>query len=321
MPVSKSVHQEAVDNQSAVRQGLIFDIDCYAVHDGPGIRCLIFMKGCPIRCPWCSNPEGQNFFREVAYFPGKCIGCGSCAKACPQNAIAMEGGRPITDWNLCDNCGKCTEQCFSGARKLFGTPMSVEELFEEVQKNIVFLVNSGGGVTIGGGEVAGQPDFVSYFLKRCKGGNLHTAIETCGLCSWRNLKKILEYTDLVYYDIKHMDPQKHEKLITVSNKRILANLIKVSREAVDVIIRVPIVPGHNDDEDNIRSTAKFIKEELDLSRLKRVELLPYHNLGAFKYERLGRVYSLKSLQAPSDEKMEALREIVESCGLSCQVGG
>lgn len=321
MPASNRLAHDVVENEAAPVQGLIFDIDRYAIHDGPGVRCLVFMKGCPIRCLWCSNPEGQEFFPEVAYFPGKCIGCGTCVEACPQNAIEMVGGRPKTDWDLCKNCGACTEQCYAGARKLFGTTVSSDELFERVKRDIVFFRNSGGGVTIGGGEAVAQPEFVTEFLKICKGENLHTAIETCGYCPWKNLKEIAQYTDLVVYDIKQMDPEKHKMYTGVSNKRILENLIKLSRENVDLLIRIPVIPGHNEDEENIRLTTKFVMEELDLARFERLELLPYHKLGAFKYTRLGRTYSLNSLQAPSDEKMEALKKIVESFGLTCQVGG
>lgn len=304
-----------------MKQGMIFDIDRYAIHDGHGIRCLIFMKGCPIRCRWCSNPEGQNFFPEAAYFPAKCIGCGACAEACSQNAIRMENGRPVTDWKLCDNCGVCVEECYAGARRLFGNPVTVEELFCEIKKDVVFFKNSGGGVTVGGGEVTGQPEFVREFLKRCKNENIHTAIETCGYCSWDNLRKIAEYTDFVFYDIKHMDPKIHKRLTGFSNKRILQNLIKLSREDVELLIRIPVIPKHNDDEANIEATAEFIVEELNLSKLKKIELLPYHKLGAFKYQRLGGTYGLSDLEPPSEDEMGALKKIVESHGLNCQIGG
>jgi pyruvate formate lyase activating enzyme len=312
---------DGIEPEKIMKPGVIFDIDRYSIHDGHGIRCLIFMKGCPLRCRWCSNPEGQNFFAEMAYFPAKCIGCGACADSCSQNAIRMENGHPVTDWELCDNCGVCVERCYSGARRQFGTPISVQALFNEVKKDIVFFKNSGGGVTIGGGEVSGQPEFVREFLRKCKDENIHTAIETCGYCSWNALKGIADYTDLVFYDIKHMNPQKHKKITGFSNKRILQNLIKLSREAVDLLIRIPVIPKHNDDEANIKATAKFIVEELDLSHFKRVELLPYHRLGAFKYERLGRVYGLGNLEAPGDNEMAALKKMIESYGLTCQIGG
>jgi pyruvate formate lyase activating enzyme len=303
------------------RRGMIFDIDRYAIHDGPGIRLLVFMKGCALQCMWCCNPESQSFSLELAYFPAKCIGCGACIEACPEKATQMREGKIVVDWKLCKSCGKCIERCYTDARKLFGRLLSVEQVFQEVKKNIIFLMNSGGGVTIGGGEVTGQPEFVRDLLKRCNEEQLHTAIETCGYCSWDTLKKILEYTDLVYYDIKHMDTQKHKTLTGVSNEGILRNLIRVSQEPVDFIVRIPLIPGHNDEERNLRATAEFIVKELDTTRLKRVELLPYHKLGTFKYERLGRAYALKPLEVPNNERMESLKGVFESCGLPCQIGG
>jgi pyruvate formate lyase activating enzyme len=321
MLASRNIPQKNSHRPVDLRRGLIFDIDRYAIHDGPGIRLLVFMKGCALRCLWCCNPESQNFHPEVAYFPAKCIGCGACIEACPEKATQMSEGKIVVDWKLCKSCGKCIERCFTDARKLFGRLLTVEEALQEVKKNIVFLMNSGGGVTIGGGEVTGQPEFVTDLLKRCKEEQLHTAIETCGYCSWDTLKKILEYTDLVYYDIKHMDTQKHKALTGVSNKRILKNLIGVSHEPVDLIVRIPLIPGHNDAEGNLRAAAEFIMKDLNTARIKRVELLPYHKLGTFKYERLGRTYVLKSLEVPNNERMESLKGIFESYGLSCQMGG
>ncbi len=302
-------------------QGMIFDIDRYAIHDGHGIRCLIFMKGCPIHCEWCSNPEGQNFSPEVAFFPAKCINCGTCVEVCPQGAIHMDESGPVTDWERCDDCGQCVEECCAGARRLFGTRLGVDDLFKEIKKDIVFFRNSGGGVTIGGGEVTAQPEFVREFLKRCKKEDINTAIETCGYCPWESLKGICEYTDLVFYDIKHMDHERHKKSTGFSNQKILKNLIRLSREPVDLIIRVPVITRFNDDAANIRATATFVTESLDTSRLRRVELLPYHRYGAFKYDRLGRKYRLSEVEPPQEEEMKALKEIVESCGLICRIGG
>jgi len=282
---------------------------------------LVFMKGCGLRCLWCCNPESQSFSPELAYFPAKCIGCGACIELCPEKATQGIEGKIVVDWERCNSCGKCIERCFTDARKLFGRLLSVEEVFREIEKNVIFLKNSGGGVTIGGGEVTGQPDFVRDLLKRCKEEQLHTAIETCGYCSWDTLKKILSYTDLVYYDIKHMNPEKHKELTGVSNEGILKNLIRVSQEPVDLIVRIPLIPGCNDGEGNLRATAEFIVKELTRTHLKRVELLPYHKLGTFKYERLGKTYALRSVEVPKDSEMESLKAVFESYRLPCQIGG
>jgi len=322
MLASKDVRRESpLDHPRTDREGVIFDIDRYAIHDGPGIRILVFMKGCPLRCTWCCNPESQNFFPEVAYFPAKCIACGACVDLCPEKALKLEGGKIVTDWKACKHCGKCVEKCYADSRKLFGRTMTVSTLMEEVSKNIPFLKNSGGGVTVGGGELTGQASFVSDFLKRCKEQDLHTAIETCGYSSWSDLLEIVRYTDLVFYDIKHMDSEKHKRATGVSEKRILENLKKVSRQPVDLVVRVPVVPEFSDDEENFRLIADFIIRQLDLSRFKMVELLPYHRLGAFKYQRLGRAYDLKSLEPPPDDKLEFLRQIIQSHHLMCHIGG
>ena len=321
MNVSKQPSKETFGHASGDGRGLIFDIDRYAIHYGPGIRLLVFMKGCPLRCPWCCNPESQSFSREVAFFPARCIGCGACVESCPEKAMRMEAGRLFVDWQRCRDCGKCIERCFTDAKKLFGRLQSVEEIFEEVKKSLVFFKNSGGGVTVGGGEVTAQGGFVRDLLRRCKAEQVHTAIETCGHCSWQILAGILEFTDLVFYDIKHMDPKKHKESTGVSNRRILGNLVKVSREPVELIVRIPVIPGFNDDEANLRSAAEFIAERLDLSHFKWVELLPYHKLGTFKYDRLGKEYALKSVEVPGNEAIESLKEIFQSNGLSCKVGG
>ena len=296
--------------------GIVFDIQRYSIHDGPGIRTLVFMKGCPLSCHWCCNPEGQKYHPEIRFIASKCVGeekCNApCVAACPNSAITLYQGRPKTDRELCQNCGTCAEACLYEARQLSGRKVTVEELLEEVKKDEPFYLSSGGGVTLGGGEPLVQFEFAKEFLKRCKEHHLHTAIETCGYAPWANLEQILEYVDVIYYDIKHMDPVKHRELTGVSNDLILENAKQLlATKKNQVIIRVPIIPDDNDSEKNIKATAMFVIE----AGGKRMELLPYHRFGVGKYDQLDRKYVIRGKEQPAEEHMNQLRAIVESLGL------
>ncbi|MFC2060653.1 glycyl-radical enzyme activating protein [Chloroflexota bacterium] len=301
--------------------GLISNIQRFAIHDGPGIRTLVFMKGCPLRCLWCDNPETQENEPRVSYTSSRCIRCGKCAEVCPSGAIVLlSSGRPKTNYRLCQNCGKCIQVCFSGARRIVGKHVTIEELLAEIARDSVFYRNSGGGLTVGGGEPCRQANFVSQLLRRAKEEYyLHTAIETSGLTSIDNLKQVIQYTDLVYYDIKHMDNAKHQQLTRSSNGLILGNLERIASEKSPIIVRVPTVTCLTDSAQNVRAIADFVKRLG--SNILRIELLPYHSYGASKYAQLGRRYNLKNVEPPSEEHMTTLKEIVESCGLRVQIGG
>lgn len=299
-------------------KGLIYDIQKFAIHDGPGIRTLVFMKGCPLKCLWCSTPQTQKSSPDLLYIEVHCNFCHSCVDACPEKAIASSDEKIKIDRKLCKACGQCVDVCPNQALKLVGEQRTVEELFQEVMKDNNFYRRSGGGVTISGGESTMQHEFVTALLKKCKSMYIHTAMETCGYVKWEEMEKILEYIDLLYFDIKHMDSRIHKELTGVPNELILENVKKAS-EMRPIIIRIPLIPGYSDSEENLVNTAKFVANLGD--NFLRIELLPYHTFGIGTYEQLGRIYELKDVEPPSEEYMQKLKEIIESCGVKAQVGG
>ena len=309
-------------NESKEISGYVSNIQKFSIHDGPGIRTLVFMQGCPLKCKWCCNPEGQKHYPQMRFISVRCA-CGKCntpcVAACPEKAITLSKEGDIqTEWSLCKSCGKCAEVCLYGARTMLGKKMTVAEVLAEVEQDRSFYNRSGGGVTIGGGEPLVQFEFVLELLKRCRKCFLHTAIETCGHVPWTQLKRVSEYLDLMYYDIKHIDPVRHKELTGVSNGLILTNARKVLSGEVscEVIIRTEVVPGYNDSEDNIKAIARFVAE----SGGKMMELLPYHALGSSKYKQLGMEYELIDIKPPTEEHLEKLRNIVKSAGLKEMTG-
>ena len=291
----------------------------FAIHDGPGIRTLIYMKGCPLKCLWCSSPQTQKPSTEILHIELNCKKCGSCIEVCSNNAITISDKNDIQiDRKLCNSCGECVETCLNQALKLAGNKVTVEELFKEVNKDSPFYRRSNGGITVGGGEPTMQHEFVTAFLKRCKQIYIHTAMESCGYVKWEYLEKLLEHLDLVYFDIKHMDPLVHKELTGVSNELILENIKKASALR-PVIIRIPVATGLNDSDENILATARFATGLG--SNLQRIEILPYHKFGTHLYDQLGIEYKLKDVDPPSDERMEKLKELIESCGIKAQIGG
>jgi pyruvate formate lyase activating enzyme len=306
--------------------GVVTNIQVYSLHDGPGVRTLVFLKGCPLRCDWCCNPECINPKLEVEFYKSKCIQCGACLKACSKKAInpdlKLKSGFKI-DKHLCDECGDCVQTCPAEALKLVGRIVSVDEVMEKVRKDKYFYLTSSGGLTVSGGEPLYQFEFTRELLRRAHEENINTAIETCGYAPWKRYEQILPYLNLVLYDIKHMDPVKHKQMTGASNRLILSNLKKLSQSGVPLVIRLPLIPGFNLDHDNIAKTADFIS---NLDNVTEVNLMPFHQLGKDKYFRLCRVYSLEKLKAlDSDTKgMARVRDIkstLEARGLRVTVGG
>ena len=309
-----------MNNAAELTQGVIFNIQHYSIHDGPGIRTTVFMKGCPLRCLWCQNPESQTTRPELFFNHDNCKGCGLCVQACPEQAIELHDGRSWTNRNLCQGHGKCAAVCPNEARNLMGRYVTAGEVFKQVAADAIFYQRSGGGVTLSGGETLAQPQFAMSLLRLCKEAAIHTALDTCGYARWETLRQMLEYVDLVLYDFKHMGPAEHEKHTGVSNATILDNAGRIRHElSIPILARVPIIPGYNDSVENIEATAKFIATELENSI--QVHLLPYHRLGEAKYERLEKPGQSVSIEPPSDERMVELQEIVESFGLTTHIGG
>ena len=307
----------ALKNNNANSKGLvgiITNIQRFSIHDGPGIRDVIFIKGCPMRCLWCSNPESQNGHSEIAFSKERCIGykdCGWCLALCPVSAIKPSQDEKIDiNRELCSNCGECVKICPSKAIRLFGDNMTMGEVMKIIEEDSDFYWRSGGGVTVSGGEPLYQADFVCELLKICQQHAIHTAIETTGYGRWEDFAKVCQYVNLIFYDIKHMDTEKHKDFTGVGNELILANIINLSHAYPDIpiVARTPVIPTCNDSKENIEATANFLRE---IKSVTEYELLPYHAFGDPKYKQLGRKYSLNNLKPPSKEKMAELNKIAE----------
>jgi pyruvate formate lyase activating enzyme len=296
-------------------KGLVFRTEKYMISDGLGIRTNVFLKGCPLKCLWCFNPEGIEGKPEILVFKRKCIQCGECIEICPRDAITMEDGHPRIDRRVCDGCGECASACPSRALEVCGRFMTVDEVMEQVRKDEIFYRRSGGGVTVTGGELCAQPGFARNLLLACR-EEFHTAIETSGFAPPNILREILASCDQVFFDLKHMDSRRHRELTGVPNEPILHNLEMASRVHDEITVRIPLIPGFNDEPQNIRRTAEFVRS---LGNINRIEILPYVSFGRSKYEMLNLTYTLPRVKSPSSYVMGDRVTMVRKCGLECNI--
>lgn len=284
----------------------ICDIKRFAVHDGDGIRTTLFLKGCPLRCVWCHNPESISARPQLAFYENKCIGCGECAAVCPNNAHKMTENGHIFDHTLCIACGKCEEACLGSALTLYGKEVTVDEILPKLLEDKEFFETSGGGVTLSGGECLTHPDFCAELLKKLKEKGVHTAVDTCGFVSKEAIDKVLPYTDIFLYDIKAADEAVHIRCTGQSNKKILENLFYIDSKNKAIEVRIPFVPGFNDGE--IEKIGEILKA---LKNLKKVRVLPYHNFAGSKYAALGLENTLPEA-LPKTETVTAAEEYLLS---------
>ncbi len=299
--------------------GIVFNIQKYSIHDGPGIRTTVFLKGCPLRCQWCHNPEGQSPEPELALWPSRCLReCRECLSVCDRQALSKTPSLLSLDKDKCNLCGKCAEVCPSRAVEIAGRRLSVTEVMEEVQKDLMFHDESGGGVTFSGGEPLMQPEFLEVLLEESKKRGMHTVVDTCGYAKPEVIDRISEKVDLYLYDLKVMDDRKHRQFTGGSNAIILENLKKLDEKEKEVVVRIPIIPGVNDGEKDIEDILGFLGL---LKNSHRLSLLPYHDLGKEKYRRFTLPYKIGNVLPPTGEMIKKIKERLESSGYEVTVGG
>ncbi len=308
--------------------GTVFNIQRFSVHDGPGIRTVVFIKGCSLRCRWCSNPESLSRREQLGVFPDKCIGleaCGACVKAVSDpDALTVENGRVtgLASRKACDIVA-CADACPTGALRAWGRRMQVDEVMREVLADREFYEESGGGLTLSGGEALIQTKFAVELLKAAQAAGINTCVETALNYDPTVLDQALPYIDVAFCDVKHMDPAAHRRFTGVGNARILSNLKKVVDSGTPVIVRVPVVPAHNGTAENLKATAQYISKELG-GRVKQVQLLPFRKLGREKYISLGKPYPMEDFEAPPRETWEqnirGFAEMMQSCGVNAVAG-
>lgn len=296
--------------------GWVFNIQRFSVHDGPGIRTTVFLKGCNLRCWWCHNPESWRMGTDIEVHPERCIGCLACTEVCPHGARTAQDGNLVFQRDLCVRCGDCAKVCYAGAIEEIGRQTSAETIVEEALRDRAFYEESGGGVTLSGGEPLLQPAFSREILALCKANDLSTAVDTAGCVPWSAFDAAIPYTDLFLLDIKALDPQLHRTGTVQDNALILENAAMLGRGNVPIWVRVPVVPGFNDDPSEISAIARFCA---DLPAVQRIELLAYHRLGFTKSEGLGSAVPGRMVEPPCSQKMEQLAQIVASFGLEARV--
>lgn len=306
-------------------EGTIFDLQRWSLHDGPGIRTNVFLKGCPLACKWCSNPESQELQQELAYFTDKCIRCGSCAKKCPHNALRLDKQLRIS-YDICrrecyfsqtENKFSCVGQCYAKALKIMGKRVNVEEVIREVLSDKKIYDTSGGGMTVTGGEPFAQPDFLRELLKEAKRQHLHTAVESCLYAKWERIENCLEYIDFLFMDLKILDGNKHRQYTGKDNQLILENMKRIGSSAtgkgLKAVVRTPVILGVNDTPEDITAVCNWIKNNLPYVTV--YQLLPYHRLGRGKYQNIGKSYEMPDAEVPEDKKMDELNKIILDHGL------
>ncbi len=298
-------------------KGNILNIERYHYTDGNGIRIMVFMKGCNLRCLWCSNPESQRYNSQLAFNKNKCVNCGRCLTQCPQQAIYIDGREVCMDYSLCRNCGRCVNACYSDARILYGKEMSVDEVMAEILKERNYFVRSKGGVTFSGGEAALQADFVRECSRRCRLEYINTAIETAGAVPWEQLWHAVEYIDEVLFDIKTLEEADFKKISREPLQLVLQNLSKLCEKGKQVRIRCPIIPGFN-------YSAEFIKKVVNVALengVKQIDLLPFHQMGSYKYKSLNKPYAFKEEKALERDAVIPYAEFIRANGIKCLIGG
>lgn len=293
-----------------VVKGKILQLQHYSVNDGDGIRTIVFFAGCPLHCRWCANPEGLQVKNRILYIASRCVGCGRCTAVCPRQ-IGCDLNAP-GEREKCIGCGACVKACLEHARKNTVTEMTVGQVLEWLEKEMIFFRESGGGVTYSGGECTQQPEFLHALAQSVYDLGLDQAMESSGYFSLEKLQATLDLMDLLFMDIKHMDRDKHRQYTGVDNELILKNIAALGAQKKNIVVRIPTIMGINGDEDNIRRTARFVKQHIPNPRL---ELLPYHSYGADKYRQLGLSYEESAFRRPSEEELDLLKKIVEAEGV------
>ncbi|CUU49989.1 MULTISPECIES: glycyl-radical enzyme activating protein [Clostridium] len=297
-------------------EGTVFDIQRFSIHDGPGIRTIVFLKGCPLSCLWCSNPESQKIKPVIMYQSANCIHCGRCISACKIGAISVNN-KGFINREICTACGECSNVCPTSSLVLKGKKMTIEQVIKELKKDAINYRRSGGGITLSGGEPLLQSDFSKELFKACKAQGWHTAIETTGYANSETIEKVFPYIDLVLMDIKSTNLELHRKYTGVSNEIILNNAKRIS-EISKMVVRVPLIPDFNSSIQDILELCRFTKT---LNNIDTIHLLPYHTYGENKYELLGRDYLMKDSRSLKEDEIEVLKKIIEDQGIKCIIGG
>lgn len=295
--------------------GMIFDIKKYSINDGPGIRTTVFLKGCPLDCWWCHNPESKSNKPELMYRANRCTLCAECVDDCPLGAISLNG-KANTNRNVCDSCGLCADVCYNGARELLGREMTVADIMKEIERDVPFFDQSKGGVTFSGGEPLLQRKFLAEVLKACRAHDIHTVVDTSGFASWETFESIREDVNLFLYDLKSMDDEQHKKYTGVSNKLVLENLRRLDDVGTHCVVRIPLIPGVNDNQENLVESGKFLAS---LRNVQSVDLMGYHDIAQGKYESLGMEYRLPETKAPLAQSMQAAAKLLEDFGLKVKI--